>query len=88
MRTFHFAADFIEIGADAIVRLEIFSRDTVIATDNAFGAAQIDADPPTNSAGTIAGDDTIFIAARSSGAARSIAERLGAHALVGAGGAA
>ncbi|MEM7756460.1 MAG: arginine repressor [Planctomycetota bacterium] len=51
-------------------------------------AALLDDAPPTNAAGTIAGDDTIFIAARSTGAARVIAERLGAHAGIGKGGAA
>ena len=39
-------------------------------------AARLDEHPPKNSAGTIAGDDTIFIAARSPAAARTIAERL------------
>lgn len=46
-------------------------------------AATIDDDPPALTAGTIAGDDTIFLAARSPAAARTVAERLGVVAGVG-----
>jgi len=49
-------------------------------------AATLDDDPPAHTAGTIAGDDTIFLAARSAAAARMVAERL-EHA-AGIGGAA
>ncbi|MEM1185543.1 MAG: hypothetical protein AAGI53_11170 [Planctomycetota bacterium] len=49
-------------------------------------AARLDDDPFAEMAGTIAGDDTIFIAARSLPAARTVADRLGS--LAGVGGAA
>ncbi len=42
-------------------------------------AARLDEDPPPHAAGTIAGDDTIFIAARTPKGAVEIADRL-AHA--------
>ena len=41
LRAFDLAADLVEVSAHAIVRLEVFARDTVIAPNDAFGAAEI-----------------------------------------------
>ncbi len=57
MRTLGLAAHLVEIGADTVIGLEVLARDTVIATDNAFGAAEVHDDMAIFDALDDTGDD-------------------------------